>query len=83
MAEGLTVDNLCDAVRFSLREMLANPEKTVDQSRGLVLYGSVGDNEMQELLNLFGGTIKITVQEPPAVVGQPFVTPHPWQVAKC
>ena len=61
----LTIDSLCEAVRYFLRQIVEHQEQPVDQTKGLVLCGVPGDAEMRMLLELFGGEIKITVRELP------------------
>lgn len=67
----LTVDNLCDAIRHFLRRIAAESDCPVDQVNGLVLCGVPSDDEMRTLMELFGGTIKITVREQPPTLQEP------------
>lgn len=66
MAADLTVDNACEAIRHFLRHIATHPEEPVDQHKGLVLFGTPGDDEMRDLMEAFGGTIRITLREAPA-----------------
>lgn len=78
---GLTVDNLCGAIRHFLQEIVAHPEIPVDQVKGLELWGVPADETMHEIMELFGGTLKITVHSTPVVtreganVCQPAMSP--------
>lgn len=65
MAEGLTVDNLAETIKQLLHLIASNPSQPVDQARGIILCGVPGDLEMNELLELYGGTIKITICKAP------------------
>lgn len=66
MAADLTVDNVCEAIRHFLRHIAAHPEEPVDQEKGLILFGTPGNDEMRGLMEAFGGTLRITVREAPA-----------------
>jgi len=72
MASDLTVDNLCDALRFFLRQIAEHPEQPVDRANGLKLYGVPGDDVMRAVMEAFGGTLKVTVSEMPVAIGQGF-----------
>lgn len=61
MADGLTVDSLCEAIRHFLKRIASEPEIPVDQVNGLVLCGVPSDDEMRTLMELFGGKLQITV----------------------
>lgn len=65
----LTIDNLCEAVKCFLRR-IAESDDPVDQ-RGLVMCGTPGDDEMQVLMDLFDGTIRITVNRKPTALQEP------------
>ena len=67
----MTVDSLCDAIRYFLRKIASDPMQPVDQVNGLILCGMPGDDEMRMLMELFGGTIKITVREQPSILQEP------------
>lgn len=71
MTADLTVDNLCEAIRHFLREIMKDPKQPVDRVKGLVLVGTPGDDEMRTLMELFGGMIKVTVQERPTALEEP------------
>jgi len=70
MSQGMTLASLLDAIQHFLREIARNPEQHVDQEKGLTLWGKPGDDEMRTLLELFGGTLKITVCELPTAMQQ-------------
>lgn len=72
MAADLTVDNLVNALRFFFKQIVENPDAPVDKDKGLVLFGTPGDDDMRSLMEAFGGTIKITVKEMPLAMQQTF-----------
>ena len=65
MASDLTVRNLCEAIRHFLQQIADHPELPVDRERGLVLHGTPGDDMMRDIMEAFGGELKITVRELP------------------
>ena len=72
MAADLTVNNLCDALKFFFRQIVDHPEQPVDREKGIQLFGTPGDDEMRALMEAFGGRITITVKEMPLAISQPF-----------
>lgn len=74
MAADLTVDRLCEALRFFFQQILEHPDTPVDREKGMVLFGTPGDDEMRALMEVFGGTIKITVNEMPIAMQQVFAS---------
>lgn len=81
MAADLTVDNLCGALRHFLKQIAERPDEPVDRDNGLILYGVPGDDVMRAVLDAFGGELKITVRELPAVFGPVFSEEPCGQVA--
>ena len=72
MPEDLTVDNLCAALRSFFQQIVEHPEQPVDQERGVVLYGDPGDATMKALMEMFNGTVKITIREMPIAMERTF-----------
>lgn len=75
MSVGLTVDNLCEALRFFFRQIVDHPELPVDREQGMLLVGVPGDDTMRELMEAFGGELKITVREMPETFSEGARTP--------
>lgn len=68
MAADLTVDNLCDALRFFFRQIVDTPTQPVDPEKGIVLYGTPADDTMKAMMEAFGGCIRITIREMPEAI---------------
>lgn len=61
-ASDLTVDSLCEVIRFYIRNLAAN----VGPGFELRIYGVPADDAMKTVMESLGGTLKIIVQELPA-----------------
>lgn len=68
----LTLESLCGAIKFFLKQIAEQPEKPVELPHELIIYGVPGDDVMKTLMELFQGTLKITVKELPAAMTPDF-----------
>ena len=66
-AADLTVDNLCEVIRFHLHNLSVLPDEvaTIGPGFELKLYGVPADDAMKSVMERLGGTLRITISELP------------------
>lgn len=79
MASDLTVDNLCEAIRFHLHNLATLPDEvaTIGPGFDLKLHGVPADDTMKAVMERLGGMLRIEVRELPAELSTELLPANP------
>ena len=77
MTTDLTVDTLCEALRYFLRDVVDYPENPLPcEGHHLLLMGVPADDAMKAALEATGGELRITIRALPAELKQALTVPE-------